>query len=47
MKNLFALTGKVAVVIGGSRGLGKGMARGLADAGAMYFIVNNSNNLTT
>ena len=34
MKNLFDLTGKVAVVIGGSRGLGKGMARGLADAGA-------------
>ncbi|MBO7310411.1 MAG: SDR family NAD(P)-dependent oxidoreductase [Clostridia bacterium] len=38
MKNLFALTGKVAVVIGGSRGLGKGMARGLANAGATVVI---------
>ena len=38
MKNLFDLTGKVAVVIGGSRGLGKGMARGLADAGATVVI---------
>ena len=38
MKNLFDLTGKVAVVIGGSRGLGKGMAKGLADAGATVVI---------
>ena len=37
-KNLFDLTGKVAVVIGGSRGLGKGMAKGLADAGATVAI---------
>lgn len=37
-KNLFDLTGKVAVVIGGSRGLGKGMAKGLADAGATVVI---------
>ena len=38
MKNLFDLTGKVAIVIGGSRGLGKGMAKGLADAGATVVI---------
>ena len=38
MKNLFDLAGKVAIVIGGSRGLGKGMARGLADAGATVVI---------
>ena len=38
MKNLFDLTGKVAIVIGGSRGLGRGMAKGLADAGATVVI---------
>lgn len=40
MKNLFDLTGKVAIVIGGSRGLGKGMAIGLADAGATVVIAS-------
>ncbi|MFT3880252.1 MAG: SDR family oxidoreductase [Gemmatales bacterium] len=34
MPSLFDLTGKVALVTGGSKGLGKSMARGLVEAGA-------------
>ncbi|MEI7615102.1 MAG: SDR family oxidoreductase [Actinomycetota bacterium] len=34
VKNIFDLSGKVAVVTGGGRGLGKGMALALANAGA-------------
>ncbi|MEJ2637792.1 MAG: 2-dehydro-3-deoxy-D-gluconate 5-dehydrogenase KduD [Calditrichia bacterium] len=34
LKNLFGLEGKVAIVTGASRGLGQGMAAGLAEAGA-------------
>ena len=34
----FDLTGKVALVTGGSKGLGKAMARGLAEAGADILI---------
>jgi NAD(P)-dependent dehydrogenase (short-subunit alcohol dehydrogenase family) len=37
-ENLFKLTGKVALVTGGSKGLGKAMARGLAEAGADVII---------
>jgi NAD(P)-dependent dehydrogenase (short-subunit alcohol dehydrogenase family) len=35
---LFDLTGKTALVTGGSKGLGKAMARGFAEAGADVFI---------
>jgi NAD(P)-dependent dehydrogenase (short-subunit alcohol dehydrogenase family) len=34
MPGLFDLTGKIALVTGGSKGLGKSMARGLVEAGA-------------
>lgn len=37
-ENLFKLTGKTALVSGGSKGLGKAMARGLAEAGADVVI---------
>lgn len=36
--NLFDLRGRVALVTGGSKGLGKAMARGLAEAGAQIAI---------
>jgi 2-deoxy-D-gluconate 3-dehydrogenase len=39
MNNLFDLSGKVAVVTGASRGLGRGMAVGLAQAGADVIAV--------
>src|SRR2546422_9003099 len=35
---LFNLTGRVALVTGGSKGLGKAMARGFAEAGADVVI---------
>ena len=46
MSNLFDLTGKVALVTGGTTGLGEGMAIGLAEAGADVMLVDitESNN---
>lgn len=38
----FDLTGKVAVITGGSKGLGLAMAAGLASAGAAILLVNRS-----
>ncbi|MGH9946257.1 MAG: glucose 1-dehydrogenase [Pyrinomonadaceae bacterium] len=38
IKDLFDLSGKVAVVTGGSRGLGEEMAEGLAEAGASLML---------
>lgn len=40
MKNRFDLTGKVALVTGGSQGLGKAMARGLVEAGAKVILAS-------
>jgi NAD(P)-dependent dehydrogenase (short-subunit alcohol dehydrogenase family) len=42
--NIFDLTGKVALVTGGSKGLGKAMARGLAEAGADVVISSRHEN---
>jgi len=39
LKELFDLTGKVALITGGSRGLGQEMAEGLAEAGATLMLV--------
>jgi len=41
----FSLTGKIAVVTGGSKGLGRAMAVGLADAGATVAVVSRTKSL--
>ncbi len=38
IRDLFDLTGRVAIVTGGSRGLGQEMAEGLAEAGAQLML---------
>ncbi len=40
MKNIFDLSGRIAIVTGGCRGLGQGMAAGLAEAGADLVLVD-------
>src|SRR5437588_13116643 len=42
--SLFNLSGKVALVTGGSKGLGKAMARGLVQAGADIIISSRHEN---
>ena len=39
---LFDLTGKKAIVTGGSRGLGRGAAEGLLEAGAEVVLIGSS-----
>lgn len=41
---MFDLTGKVALITGGSKGLGKAMARGMAEAGANVIISSRHEN---
>lgn len=41
-ENLFSLSGKTAIVTGGNKGIGKGIAMGLAEAGADIIIVSGS-----
>ncbi len=40
MNSLFDLSGKTALVTGGNKGIGKGMALGLAEAGADIIVVS-------
>jgi 2-deoxy-D-gluconate 3-dehydrogenase len=47
MKTSFDLTGKVAIVTGGFQGLGRGMAIGLAEAGADVVLVDRQEALET
>jgi 2-deoxy-D-gluconate 3-dehydrogenase len=42
MSKLFDLTGKVALITGGNKGIGKGMAIGLAEAGADIIVVSGT-----
>ena len=42
MKNLFDIRGKKAIVTGGSRGIGKGIAKGLHDAGVELVVMGTN-----
>ena len=44
---LFDLGGRVAIVTGGNGGIGLGLARGLADAGANIAIVGRNETKST
>lgn len=47
MKNLFDISGKKAIVTGGTRGLGYGMAEGFLEAGCEVVIVGSSDKVYT
>src|SRR4030065_726633 len=43
--NLFNLSGKTAIVTGGSRGLGRAIAIGLGEAGAQVVVISRTKKL--